>query len=820
MSSSTPTLLKPEQLFRATDVNDIGAESSDQLEDIDAVAGQERATSAIEFAIGIDREGYNLYVAGPSGAGKRTLVDKLIRQHRREDHEIFDWCYVNNFDDPSRPRMFSLPSGRACGLKRDMEKLLERLLTAVPKAFRGDEYRHRISDIQEDYQQRETQLFSELNDHAREKNMVVIRTPSGYTIGPVRDGKMMTPAQFNQLPKPEQEAAKQEIDELNRRLRDLVEEMHSWQEESSERVKAVDEEFIHQLIDPMMATIKSRYQMYPQVIEFLNGAHQNIAENIWDFMPSEEETNNSVPTSKRIFAGEHLRYHVNVLVDNSATDGVPVLYEDNPTFQNVVGRIEHVAQMGTLLTNFTLIKPGALHRANGGFLVLDARKVLSNGFVWDALKRAIRSKEVRIESIDRILSLGSTISLEPESIPLNLKIILVGDRYLYHMLREYDPEFSLYFKVHADFNDTMDRSPESTALYARILASLARRDACRPLTAAGLCRMIDQSARDSADAEKLSLRMSELSNLLLESDYWAGRENSPQIDAAHVAAAVEHRELRNNRYQQLMAEQTEKGVLLIDTDGARCGQINGLAVLQIGEHSFGRPSRITATARLGSGKLVDIERETNLGGPLHSKGVMILSSFLANRYAPDQTLSLSASIVFEQSYGRVDGDSASMAELVALLSAIAEVPIKQCFAMTGSVNQFGEMQAIGGVNQKIEGFFDLCASRGLDGTHGVIIPASNFRHLMLKADVVEACKAGLFQVHAVDHVDQAITLLTGMKAGRALKGGGFSAASFNHKVVSRLEEFSKLARQRSGPAKAKSAARKKANTKARPRSQK
>jgi len=790
----TARTLDVSALFCATDPALLGFRSTSELPDVDSSMGQDRAIAAIEFGVGIQREGYNLFVAGPTGIGKRTLVDHLLARHLGERGKTFDWCYVNNFDNPSRPRALRLPAGKGVQLKRDMEKLIERMLVTVPGVFRGDEYRRRISDIQEEYQEREARLFSELNEAARARDMVVIRTPGGYTIGPLREGKLMTPAQFNELSHAEQERAKAVIEELNRKLKSIIVSIHGWQEESVDRVKAIDNEFIHDIIDPMMATLKSSYQMYPAVLDFLGAAHQDMAENVWDFMPNEQQDPNT-PLRKKIFANEHIRYHVNVLVENQGDAPVPVLYEDNPTLQNVVGRIEHIAHMGTLATNFSLVKPGALHRANGGYLVLDARKVLINPWVWDALKRAIRSREVRIESIERILSMVSTTSLEPEPVPLDAKIVLVGDRYLYHLLKAYDPEFSLYFKVYADFSDSMDRSREAVGLYARMIATLARRGKCRPLSAPGVCRVIDQSARDADDSQRLSLHLGDLMDLLQEADFWAGRQDSELIEPRHVEQAIEQRIYRNNRYQELLAQQIDKGVMLLATAGSQVGQINGLSVMQLGDYSFGRPTRITATARLGAGKLIDIERETDLGGPLHSKGVMILGAFLARRYAHSQPLALSASIVFEQSYGRVDGDSASMAELVALLSAIADIPIRQDLAMTGSVNQLGEMQAIGGVNEKIEGFFDVCAARGLSGSQGVLIPESNVQHLMLKPAVVEACRSGMFHIHAASHVDDVLELMTGTAAGAPTAEGGFDAGSVNERVRERLRELTALGRK-------------------------
>jgi predicted ATP-dependent protease len=581
--------LAPELLCCRTDPATLGFRSTEELPDIDSAAmGQDRAIAAIEFGVGMQREGYNLYVAGPTGIGKRTLVDHLLAQHAARRGEPSDWCYVNNFEDASRPRALSLPAGKGVQLKRDMEKLIERMLVTVPNVFRGDEYRRRITEIQEEYQEKEAKQFSDLNEAARARAMVVIRTPGGYTIGPLRDGKLMTPAQFNELSRAEQDAAKAVIEELNHRLKSIIESIHGWQEESVERVKAIDNEFIHDIIDPMLAALKSRYREYPGVLAFLDAALQDMAENVWDFMPGEPQEGN-VPLRKQVFANEHLRYHINVLVDHDGQRGMPVLYEDNPTLQNVLGRIEHIAQMGTLLTNFSLIKPGALHRANGGYLVLDARKILMNSFVWDGLKRAIRSREIRIESIEHILGMVSTTSLEPEPIPLDVKIVLVGDRYLYHLLQHYDPEFSLYFKVNADFSDGIDRSPEAIVPYARIIATLARREKARPLSAGGVARVIDRSSRSAEDASKLSLHLGGLVDLILQADFWAGRDASALVEAHHVDQAIAQYRFRNNRYQELLGEQIHKGVMLLATEGTQVGQINGLSVIQLGDYSFGRP---------------------------------------------------------------------------------------------------------------------------------------------------------------------------------------------------------------------------------------
>jgi lon-related putative ATP-dependent protease len=495
------------------------------------------------------------------------------------------------------------------------------------------------------------------------------------------------------------------------------------------------------------------------------------------------------------------RYEVNVLIDRSADKGAPIVYEDNPSHDNLVGRIEHVAKMGTLVTDFTLIKAGALHRANGGYLVLDALKVLTQPFAWEALKRALRSAEIRAESLGQMLSLVSTVSLEPEPIPLDLKVVLVGQRIFYYLLHAYDPEFGGLFKVVADFEDDMARDPEADSLYARVIATMARSDKLRPLDRGAVARAIEYGARVAGDTEKLSMQMHDLADLLRESDHWAATAGRTVTDAEDVERAIRARQERVGRIRQRLQEEISRGTLLIDTAGERAGQVNGLSVATLGGFSFGMPHRITARVRLGGGKVIDIEREAELGGPIHSKGVLILSGYIAGRYAAKTPLSLAASLVFEQSYGGVEGDSASSAELYALLSALAEAPVRQSLAVTGSVNQHGDVQAIGGVNEKIEGFFDVCASRGLTGEQGVLIPASNVKHLMLKHEVVEAVSAGKFHVYPVTNVDEGIEILTGIPAGQRDALGQFPEGSINGRVERRLAEFADRVRSfgRSAP---------------------
>ena len=534
-----------------------------------------------------------------------------------------------------------------------------------------------------------------------------------------------------------------------------------------------------------------KYAETPEVKSFLDVVSKDIVQNMQYFLPA--NTRPSVLEGQVTRPSVELRrYEINVLVNNSNLEGTPIIYENNPTYNNLIGRIEHIAQDGALITDFTLIKPGALHRANGGYLILDMHNLLMNPFAWEGLKRTLYAREIRMESLERLLSLVSTVTLEPEPIPLNVKVVLVGDRYLYYLLKTYDPEFNELFKATADFSESFDRNAKSVNQLAQIISMVASIEKVRPIKSKGVARIIEQCSRETGDAEKLSLHRGQLKDLVVESDYWASKNGKDQVEVEHVQNAIDARIHRADQMQEKVREQILRGIILIDTQGDCVGQINGLSVYQLGDYSFGQPSRITATARLGHGNVMDIEREIKLGGPIHSKGVMIPSSCLANRYARNRPLSLSATLVFEQNYGGVDGDSASIAEFCALISALADIPIRQCFAVTGSINQHGEAQAIGGVNQKIEGFFDICKARGLSGEQGVIIPSSNLKHLMLRHDVVEAVRNNQFHVHTVDNVDDALALLTGIKVGVANRKGNYRKGTINYRVMKRLEELHQL----------------------------
>ncbi len=545
------------------------------------------------------------------------------------------------------------------------------------------------------------------------------------------------------------------------------------------------------VVGHLIGELRERYSAHDEVLKYLDNVEEDVIVNIDDFRRGEEEET-PIVVGVDHSGGPVRRYQVNVLVDHGDSDGAPVIYEDNPTYQNLIGRVEHMAMMGALITDFTLIKPGALHRANKGYLILEAYKLFQHPFSWEALKRALRSVEIRIGSLEQMLSLVSTVSLEPEPMPLNVKVVLVGDRILYYLLYQLDPEFQELFKVAADFDDQMARSPENQHLYARLIATLAKKEELRPFDKGGVARVIEHSARVTENADKLSTHMRSICDLLCEADYWAGQQRRDLVSAEDVQTAINGQIRRGSRMKERLHENIQRGILLIDSAGAAVGQVNGLSVIDLGNISFGTPTRITARVRMGEGDVLDIEREVDLGGPIHSKGVLILAGFLGARFAKECPLALSASLVFEQSYGEIEGDSASSAELYALLSALSGVPVKQSFAVTGSVNQHGQVQAIGGVNQKIEGFFDVCMDRGLSGEQGVLIPTSNLGDLMLRQDVIEAVEQGKFHIYAVETIDQGIELLTGVPAGEADVGGHYPENTINHKVAQQLLKFAEI----------------------------
>ncbi len=787
------TLLTAEQLRHRCDLSAFGITSTADITPDYSALGQTRAVDAIQFAIGMEHQGYNLFVSGSTGVGKRELVSRIISAEAASGEAPNDCCYIHNFERPNQPSTLILPRGIGQRLHEDLRKLIEILLIRIPAQFKSDEYRNQLQALNDEFQQREEMSFKALGRKAHELGITLMRTPGGYTLGPLHDGKLMTPDEFKQLGEEERTRIKEAIDTLNEELTELVHEVPKMHQEHQTRIRELEQETTRGVIDPALNNLRQTYGAHAGVLDFLDTIHQDLIENVDDFFPSEEEER--APLHKRARSAKFRRYQVNMLVSHKHNSGAPVVYEDIPSYQNLVGRIEYEAHFGTLTTDFSLIQPGALHRANGGYLVVDAQKLLAFPFAWEGLKRALRNRELRIDPLEKIYGVSGTRSLEPEPVPLELRVILIGDRRLYYLLKQYDPEFTTLFKVYADFAEGFDRDRENLENYLGLTAMLIREEGLAHFDLSALEAVVEHSSRQMGDSQKLSLNRGQLIDLLRESSFWALRQGASLVAREHVNRAVAQQRYRSSQYSELLQEQIERGTLMVSTSGATIGQANGLSIFQLGDQRFGKPNRISATARMGSGRMLDIERETKLGGPLHSKGVMILAACIGARYTRNLLLSLNASLVFEQSYGPVDGDSASAIELCVLLSAISGLPLKQGFAVTGSINQQGEIQAIGGVNEKIEGFFELCQARGLDGSHGVIIPATNAPHLILEPAVVEACREGRFAIHAVSSLDQLISLLFDRTAGTADTDGRYPPSTVNGMVQLQLSDWAEQARK-------------------------
>lgn len=781
-------LLAPQELCRRCDPSQFPFSTTAELEDGIDIIGQERALDAARFAIDIKRPGFNLFVLGEPGSGRHASISRLLAAKAAGEATPDDWCYVNNFAEAEQPRLLRLPPGQGARLRQDMQQFVAELGPAITAAFESDEFHSRIEAIQEEFKEREEGSLRELGSAAKEQGVALLRTPQGFVFAPIKDDATMSGEDFEKLGEEEKRRLSKVTDEFGERLHKLLHQFPRWRREMQGKIRAASREAMGFAVGHLVEELKERYKELGNVLEFLDAAMRDIVEKGEDIHESRGEGD-----SEEFSGSVSLRrYQVNLLVDRSAEKAAPVVSEDNPTYANLVGRVEQIAQMGMLVTNFTMIRAGALHRANGGYLMLDALKVLMQPYGWEGLKRALKSRQVRIESLSQIYGLVSTQSLEPEPVPLDLKVVLFGDREVYYLLREFDPEFDELFKVASDFEDEVDRDHGNSELYARLVATAAKREGLKPFGADAVARIVEHAARVAGDAEKLTACTRHIADLLHEAEHMAVAAGRAVVSRADVEGALAARRERTGRLRRSVHEYIERGIHLIDVTGERVGQVNGLAVIDPGDEMFGHPVRITATVRLGEGDIVDIEREAELGGAIHSKGVMILSSFLGARFARNLPLSLGASLVFEQSYGPVEGDSASLAELCALLSALADAPIRQSIAMTGSVNQHGRVQAIGGVNEKIEGFFEVCRKRGLTGEQGVIIPESNVKHLMLNDEVIAACAEGKFRIWPVDHVDDAIELLTGVPAGTPDDRGIIATGSINYLVAVRLAEMSQL----------------------------
>lgn len=794
--------LAPEQLRRTIDPATLGIETTAELAPLDSIIGQHRAISALQFGLGIHEAGFNIYVAGEPGIGKMTAVRAFLEAVAGQQPPPPAWCYVNNFANPSQPLAICLPMTHAHSLQQDVKQFINRMRTDIPKAFESEQYVNQRDELGKQVDLRRRELMDELRARAHEYGVAVQMTPSGLMTLPLLNGEPVSESAFETLTQAQKDELKQHNEAFQDHARAMMKRSRVIEREAQEQWVVLDQQVAKYVVEGSMDDLCESYAQLPDVTAYLQAMQADILDNIELFrMPPNPNADGSTPPPW-VRDLPFRKYAVNVLMDDHGRAGAPVIIEANASYPNLFGRIEKESQFGALYTDFTLIKGGAMHRANGGYLVLSIEDVLRNPFTWDSLKRALKSHELRIEDPSEQLGFLSTKTLTPQALPLHIKIVLIGRPGIYDLLCAYDEDFAELFKVKADFDTQMARDATNTQHFLQFVHTLCHAEELRHMDSPAAARLLEYAARLTEDQDKLSTHFGTLADIVREASYWAGENQSTQITSIDIQKALDQRVYRASLVQERLQEMITRGQLLIDVSHETVGQINGLSVLSLGDFAFGKPSRITASVEPGRSGIVDIEREVALGGPIHSKGVLILSGYLAHRYALDKPIALAARLVFEQSYSGVEGDSASSAELYALLSALSGLPIKQSIAVTGSVNQHGEVQAIGGVNEKIEGFFDVCRSSvdGLTGTQGVLIPASNVQNLMLREDVVAAAKAGLFSIWAVRTIDEGIEILTGTPAGERESSGRFTAGSVNARVDARLQTLAQQLKAMSEPA--------------------
>jgi len=782
--------LRPDELRRTFEAALLGCDTTEGIPAADTIVGQERAVRALEFGLGIRSAGFNTYVAGPPGIGKMTAIRSYLEKLARGNHTPSDWVYVNDFDDTHQPRALKLPAGKGRELQSDMKALVEHVRTEIPKAFESGEYAEKREELVKELARERDSELSTLNDKVARSGFALQATPYGLVMAAVKDDKPLTDTELARLPDEEQERIAVARDELQGSLKKTMKTLRRFERTGRAKLRELDQRVTRFLVGGVVDDLIEKYGGIDAVTEYLRAVAADVVENIDSFKSADGGSEGIEATLARETSSAQLRrYQVNVLVDNSSTDGAPVIVELNPIYTNLFGRIEKEAMSGSLYTDFTLIRPGSMHRANGGFLVIPIDDLLRDLFSWDGIKRALRSSTIEIEEIGERLGFTALRSLKPQPIPLDVKVILVGRPLYYYLLHHHDDEFAELFKVRADFESQMEANDANIHEFVQFVCALCTKEDLRHLDGEAVARLLEAAARLADDQRKVSTQFGAIADLIREADHWAGKGGAAVIGAAHVKRALDEKRYRASLLPERMREAIERRMILISTTGAVVGQVNGLAVLSLPSEAFGKPSRITATVAPGRKGVVDIEREVELGGPIHSKGVMILGGYLSAKYGGEGPLALDARLVFEQSYGGVDGDSASSVELYALLSALSELPIAQGIAATGSVNQRGEVQAIGGVNEKIEGFFEVCRQGGLDGTQGVMIPAANVEQLMLRDDVIEAVRGGQFHIWAVETIDEGIERLTGVAAGQADSSGAYPDETVHARVAARLAEL-------------------------------
>lgn len=788
MALAKPLVLS--QLYKASKSTTFSFKTTRDCKPFNDFLGQERAREAVQMAVALPHDGYNIFAVGRAGLGKRTMIKRYLNEVAKKRPAPSDWCYVNNFAEPRNPIALEFPAGKGAALKKDMTTLWREVSRAVISSFESEQYFERMELLKGELSRTQQDALSGVAAEGEKKSVkLVLRTPGGYGFSPMNaQGEVMSVEDFGALTKKEQEKLKKAMAEMETKLRKVARRLNQAEQQNRDKVRQFNDEVTSRSIIPHLQVLRKNYAGHPSFLTYLEAFEKDVIDNV-DIILNAHENQPDVVATASTDSSIPSRYQVNVIVSNDPSKGAPVIFEDLPTHYNLMGHVEQVTYMGTVATDFTLIRAGALHRANGGYLLLEAEQVLEQPYAWQGLKRALRSKSLKLSSLEQMLTLTGTVSLEPDGIPFNLKVVLLGDRETFYLLQQFDPELGEFFKMRADFESAMPRTLKNEMSYAHFLADFVQKEELRPLDRTAVMRMVEEASRRSEDQEKLSLNAARVGDLLREANYWAEQDTAKVIRNTHIQSALDSQDRRHDRLRRLYMEEIAKGTQLFTAEGNVVGQVNGLTVVQYADAEFGMPSRISVTAHFGHGDITDIERDVELGGAIHSKGVMILSSYLKSVFGAEHALRFAANIAFEQSYGGVDGDSASLGELCGLLSAIAKIPVRQDVAITGSMNQFGEVQPIGGVNEKIEGFYAACQLKGLKGPQSVIIPVQNERHLMLRDDVLQAVKAKKFFIYAVERVEEAIEILLGLPAGKINGNGEFAQNTVFGKVAERLEQW-------------------------------
>ncbi len=775
------------EVYKRCDPSIFRFETTKDLNPLEELIGQERAVRAIDFGLRIKRNDYNLYLSGLPGTGKTSYIRTYLKEMVKKEETPSDWLYVYNFKQPSKPRAISLPPGKGEKFCQDMNEFIEELKVELPKVFSSEEYEKRKVAVMKEVQEKSNKIMEALNEEAKKEGLAIVRTNAGYVTIPVINGRQITPEEFEILPDEVKEEIEEKTKKIQDRLFEALRQIRNMEKDAKKTLSELDKQTALFVVSPRIEELLEEYKGHEKIEEYLKSVQDDIVDNLSIFLPQEETSPLNLLLKSK--SSPFTRYKVNLIVNRKGSEGAPIVEEANPTYSNLVGKVEYEGQFGTMVTDFTKIRAGAFHRANGGYLILQAKDVLSNLGSWDALKRILKTGSIKIESLSEKLGLTTIDSLKPEPIPVKVKVILVGNPLLYHLLYQYDEDFSKLFKIKADFDWVMKRDSENVEKLASFVSSYCEKEGLKHFDKTGVARLVEYSSRMSDNQDKLSAMFNRLTEIIQESATWADIEGVDVVSARHVDKAIEEKIYRSNLYEEKIQEMIEKGKILIDIDGEKVGQINGLAVLSLGDYSFAKPSKITANVFLGKEGVVNIEREVKLSGNIHSKGVLILSGFLRDRFSQEFPPSFSATLAFEQVYEGVDGDSASSTELYALLSALSGVPIRQYIAVTGSINQKGEIQPIGGVNEKIEGFFKVCKAKGLTGKQGVIIPVQNIDNLMLDKEVQEAIDRGLFHIYPVSHVSEGIKILTGMELGIPEEDGSYPEGTISYLVQKRLKDM-------------------------------